>query len=95
MISEFYKDMTGKESVIRQFFDFARKRIAEMGPDSVYNFSIGNPSVPAPDSFTKALIDIVENRQLNKLSFTCKLQPKENGNFHDLSYDTCIATCIF
>ena len=53
--------MTGKESVIRQFFDFARGRAAELGPDSVFNFSIGNPSVPAPESLTKALIDIVEN----------------------------------
>lgn len=61
MISSFYKEMTGKESVIRQFFDFARGRAAELGPDSVFNFSIGNPSVPAPESLTKALIDIVEN----------------------------------
>ena len=61
MISEFYKEMTGKESVIRQFFDFARARAAEKGPESVFNFSIGNPSVPAPESFKKALIDIVEN----------------------------------
>ena len=61
MINEFYKEMTGKESVIRQFFDFARARAAEKGPDSVFNFSIGNPSVPAPDSVRQALIDIVEN----------------------------------
>lgn len=61
MISEFYKDMTGKESVIRKFFDFARQRAAELGPDSVFNFSIGNPSVPAPDSVKQAIIDITEN----------------------------------
>ena len=67
MISEFYKEMTGKESVIRQFFDFARGRSAELGPDSVFNFSIGNPSVPAPESLTKALIDIVENGDPVKL----------------------------
>ena len=61
MISKFYKDMTGKESVIRQFFDYSRQRAAELGPDSVYNFSIGNPSVPAPDEFGKAIIELVEN----------------------------------
>ena len=54
MISEFYKEMTGKESVIRQFFDFARGRIAEMGPDSVYNFSIGNGS---EDSYSDVTIE--------------------------------------
>ncbi len=55
MINAFYKEMTGKESVIRQFFDYSRKRAAELGPDSVLNFSIGNPSVPAPDSATEAM----------------------------------------
>ena len=35
MINAFYREMTGKESVIRQFFDFARARAAEKGPDSV------------------------------------------------------------
>ena len=49
MISQFYKEMTGKESVIRKFFDYSRQRAAELGPDSVYNFSIGNPSVPVPE----------------------------------------------
>ena len=61
MINEFYKEMTGKESVIRQFFDYSRRRAAELGPDSVFNFSIGNPSVPAPDSVTKAMQDLLKN----------------------------------
>lgn len=55
MINAFYREMTGKESVIRQFFDYSRKRAAELGPDSVLNFSIGNPSVPAPESATRAM----------------------------------------
>ena len=48
MINEFYKDMTGKGSVIRQFFDYANKKGAEIGMENIYNFSIGNPSVPVP-----------------------------------------------
>ncbi len=63
MISQFYKEMTGKESVIRQFFDFSRKRAVELGADSVYNFSIGNPSVPVPQDFTEELINIVNTRE--------------------------------
>ena len=61
MINEFYKEMTGKESVIRQFFDYSRKRAAELGPDSVLNFSIGNPSVPAPQELTDAMTDLLKN----------------------------------
>ena len=67
MISQFYKEMTGKESVIRKFFDYSRKRAAELGPDSVYNFSIGNPSVPAPQEFTDAIIDMLQNSDPVKL----------------------------
>lgn len=63
MISQFYKEMTGKESVIRQFFDYSRKRAAEKGPDSVLNFSIGNPSVPAPKEFSDELIRLVQTRE--------------------------------
>ncbi len=59
MINEFYKEMTGKESVIRQFFDYSRKRAAELGSDSVLNFSIGNPSVPAPQALTDAMTDLL------------------------------------
>ncbi len=51
--------MTGKESVIRQFFDYGRKRAAEMGPENVFNFSIGNPSVPTPDSVTEAMKNLL------------------------------------
>lgn len=60
MINEFYKEMTGKESVIRQFFDYSRKRAAELGSDSVLNFSIGNPSVPAPQALTDAMTDLLK-----------------------------------
>lgn len=63
MISQFYKDMTGKESVIRKFFDYSRARAAELGPDSVFNFSIGNPSVPCPEDFNEELIKLVQERE--------------------------------
>ena len=64
MISQFYKEMTGKESVIRKFFDYSRQRAAELGPDSVYNFSIGNPSVPVPQKFTDAMTELLEKEDV-------------------------------
>ena len=45
MINEMYKDMTGKGSVIREFFTYANKKAAEIGAENIFNFSIGNPSV--------------------------------------------------
>ena len=40
MINRLYKDMTGKGSVIRQFFTYANQRAAEIGAENVFNFSI-------------------------------------------------------
>ena len=61
MINEMYKDMTGKGSVIREFFTYANKKAAEIGAENIYNFSIGNPSVPVPQEFTDTMIDLLKN----------------------------------
>lgn len=60
MINEMYKDMTGKGSVIRQFFTYANQKAAEIGKENIYNFSIGNPSVPAPQAFTDRMIELLQ-----------------------------------
>ncbi len=55
MINAKYADMTTKGSVIRELAGLAAVRAAELGPENVYNFTIGNPSVPVCDEFTQAL----------------------------------------
>lgn len=60
MVNEFYKDMTGKGSVIRQFFMYGRQKAAEIGRENVYDFSIGNPSVPTPQAFTDRMIELLQ-----------------------------------
>lgn len=67
MINELYKEMTGKGSVIREFFTYANKKAAEIGAENIYNFSIGNPSVPVPQEFTDAMIDLLQNSDPVKL----------------------------
>ena len=60
----FVEDMVhlGKvRSEIREIFEYGNKRKQEIGAENVFDFSIGNPSVPAPESVKKAIIDIVEN----------------------------------
>ncbi len=37
-----------KSSVIREIFEYSKRRKAEIGAENVFDFSIGNPSVPAP-----------------------------------------------
>lgn len=48
-------------SEIREIFEYGNKRKQEIGADKVFDFSIGNPSVPAPDSVNEAILDIVKN----------------------------------
>ncbi len=49
-----------KRSTIREIFEYAKKRSAEIGGDKVFDFSIGNPSVPAPKEVDEAIRRIVE-----------------------------------
>lgn len=62
MIVQKYKDMLGKKSVIRQLSEFATARGAEIGYENVFDFSLGNPSVPVPQKFTDIMIDMLQNR---------------------------------
>lgn len=62
MINQLYKEMTGKGSVIRQFFTYANQRAAEIGKENVFNFSIGNPSVPTPQIFTDYMIELLKTK---------------------------------
>ncbi len=62
MINEMYKDMTGKGSVIREFFTYANQKAKEIGPENIFNFSIGNPSVPVPQEFTDYMIEMLKTK---------------------------------
>ncbi len=50
MINERMYGLGSKRSSIREIFEYAKTRAAEIGGENVFDFSIGNPSVPAPES---------------------------------------------
>lgn len=50
-----------QRSVIRELFEFGKIRAAEVGAENVFDFSIGNPSVPSPDSVTSTALDLLKN----------------------------------
>lgn len=60
MINETYKQMLDERSVIRMISERASARRAQVGADNVFDFSIGNPSVPCPPEFTQTMIDLYE-----------------------------------
>ena len=55
MISQKMEQLGKKSSVIREIFEYAKKRRAEIGDDKVFDFSIGNPSIPAPEAVNDAI----------------------------------------
>lgn len=60
MISQECYELGSKSSVIREIFSYGLKRKAEIGEDKVYDFSLGNPSIPAPESVKKAILELME-----------------------------------
>ena len=48
-----------KRSTIRELFEFGNRRAAKIGRENVFDFSIGNPNVPAPDTVRQAIFDIL------------------------------------
>ena len=49
-----------QRSVIRELFEFGKKRIAEVGLENVFDFSIGNPSVPSPEKVNETAIRLLK-----------------------------------
>ncbi len=54
MINESMYQLGSKLSCIRELFEYGLKQAAVVGKENVYDFSIGNPSVPAPQAVTDA-----------------------------------------
>lgn len=49
MLSKRYVDMLSEKDIIFEIAGMAKRRAQEIGEENVYNFSLGNPSVPAPE----------------------------------------------
>ena len=59
--------MLSGKSVIRQLSEYATARGAEIGYENVYDYSLGNPSVPVPKAFTDAMIRLLTEEDPMKL----------------------------
>ena len=67
MINEQYKQMLGGKSVIRQLSEFATARGKEIGYENVFDYSLGNPSVPVPEKFTQVMIELLQTKSSMEL----------------------------
>lgn len=60
MISKKMYELGSKRSVIREIFEYGNQRKKEVGAENVYDFSLGNPSVPAPKAVDQAIREILD-----------------------------------
>ncbi|MDE6597012.1 MAG: pyridoxal phosphate-dependent aminotransferase [Clostridia bacterium] len=61
MLNEKNVQLGKVRSSIRELFEYGKKLKAEIGEENVYDFSLGNPSVPAPKEVKDALYDLIQN----------------------------------
>lgn len=62
MLNEQYKNMLNAKNVIRELSEYATARGKEIGYENVFDFSLGNPSLAVPDSFTKKMIELMQTK---------------------------------
>lgn len=60
MFNEKMYQLGSAPSAIRELFAYGMQRKAEIGEDKVFDFSIGNPSVPAPASVAAAIRELAD-----------------------------------
>ncbi len=51
-----------KRSIIREIFEYSKTRAAEIGADKVFDFSLGNPSVPAPAEVNSTIAELLSTQ---------------------------------
>ena len=61
MIAEKMQNMVKNSSAIRAMFEEGNRLASIYGRENVYDFSLGNPNVPAPKAVKEAIIEILES----------------------------------
>lgn len=67
MVSKKMEELLKGSSVIRAMFEEGKQMAAQYGAENVYDFSLGNPNVPAPKAVNEAIKDIVDTVDTVKL----------------------------
>ena len=60
MLNRIMQNLGEERSIIRELFEYGNARKAEIGADKVFDFSLGNPNVPAPKEVSDEIIRLVK-----------------------------------
>ena len=61
MIAKQYRELLNQKSVIREISAYGTERAKEIGYENVFDFSLGNPSVPAPKIVNDTIVNLVQH----------------------------------
>lgn len=102
-INEKMLALGSKRSIIREIFEYGKKRASEIGEENVFDFSLGNPSVPTPKDVISVIEELTKNNPLSLHGYTsaqgdaetreavaCKIREDFGVKINrDLIYMTC------
>lgn len=60
IVSEKMYELGSRRSAIRELFEYGKKRASIVGAENVYDFSLGNPTVPAPDCVNETICELTK-----------------------------------
>ena len=101
MLNEKMKNWGANRSAIRELFEYGRKRRAQIGADKVFDFSLGNPSVGAPEEVGDALAALIAERDPVSLHGYTSAQGDAGvrgaiADYLNRTYGTCVsADCLY
>lgn len=61
MVNESMLKLGTNRSCIRELFEYGLRQAAIVGKENVFDYSLGNPSIPAPPEVNEAFVDIIEH----------------------------------
>ena len=64
MVNQQFYELGTAPSVIRQLFAYGLEQAAKVGADKVFDYSLGNPSIPAPKKVNESIHTIVDDHGL-------------------------------
>ena len=88
MVNQEFYHLGTAPSVIRQLFAYGLQQAAVVGPENVYDYSLGNPSIPAPAKVNQSIheiVDTVDSIKLHGYSIAPGFEGCRNAVAADLS----------
>lgn len=67
MVNQEFKKLGNSPSVIRDLFSYGLEQAKKIGAENVFDYSLGNPSIPAPDAVNEAIREIIDTEESVKV----------------------------